>query len=90
MSSVLHYAKWTSYGLKWRYRGVDDEEYAVLMDYAGKSVLEVKDRDVLLMIIHLQSSSPIHFTSLKKTAIQQSPVIDALMKRVLIGAEIQA
>ena len=41
VSSVLHYAKWTSYGLKWRYRGVDDEEYAVLMDYAGKSVLEV-------------------------------------------------
>lgn len=90
MSSVLHYPKWTTYGLKWRYRGVDDEGYAVLMDHAGKSALEVKDRDVLLMIIHLQSSSPIQFTSLKKTVIQQSSVIDALMKRVRIGAGIQA
>ena len=90
MSSVLHYPKWTTYGLKWRYRGVDDDGYAVLMDHAGKSSLGMKDRDVLLMIIHLQSSFPIPFTSLKKTVIQQSPAIDALMKRVLIGVGIQA
>ena len=60
------------------------------MDHAGKSALEVKDRDVLLMIIHLQSSSPIQFTSLKKTTIQQSSLIDALMKTVRNGAGIQA
>lgn len=78
VTAVLHYPHWSSYGMKLRYRGQAEDRFVTLLDCG----VEAKEREGLVLVVHLRSSTPIPFTSLTKHSVQPSRTIDLLMKRV--------
>lgn len=53
-----------------------------VLDSTGWTVSETQSQCLLVMVVHYQSTNPIHFTSLKKGAILLESAVNQLLHKV--------
>lgn len=75
---LLRFAHWERYGLRLR----RPREVDAAMVFSAPAGDEAAAQPLLLLLLHLQSTKPIRFTSLQKTAVQADARLDRLGREV--------
>lgn len=81
LSSVQHFPHWAQFGYSLRYYHGETKTGFAVYDGVG---MDLQARDVIVIAVHLLSTDPVQFTTMRKTAIQPSKEMDACMKQVRV------